>query len=65
LLLGPTPNEAFSVDYRPQQRPVLLLVEGILDVAFLTRLAMVLRTNDPSIPDLDHHIHQGSLEAVS
>lgn len=49
-------NEPFT-----DSHPVLLVVEGILDVAFLTRLAAVLHAADATIPNLAQHVANGNL----
>jgi hypothetical protein len=45
----PIPADRPSFD---TPRPLLIITEGVLDIAFLTRLSQILHGFDPELPDL-------------
>jgi putative ATP-dependent endonuclease of the OLD family len=46
------------------RHPLLLIVEGANDVAFLANLSRILSQDDPSIPDLEQQSRTGSIITV-
>lgn len=51
--------EPISSSFAP--RPLLLVTEGVLDIACLTRLSQIVRTIHPDLPDLQFLADQGRI----